>query len=248
MIYSWYAEMLARLVNASSATQCDSTDTVGHCRESMTGSRPRHAIQVPASSKVDPPSLQMRFEFLSRPLHFHDPPAQPSLTTFCPFPPNRKGTARHLLPRETPFQRRFSVHRSIATQSCECFVPVVHDRSSQSLNTPKRLTGAPSYIIALYTLYTACLRAVHSLFPGGVEFWFGIFGLTPPVDYSDRPHGIIFSAVADCSPSPSLCLFLFFLGRLSICLLSVYFLLFSRHQSISSPRHTPSSQGHRRSS
>lgn len=57
----------------------------------------------------------------------------------------------------------------------------------------------PSYIVSPYTLYTACLRAVHILFPGGVGFWFGIFGLTPPVDYSDRPHGIIFSAVADCS-------------------------------------------------
>lgn len=184
------------------------------------------------------PSISM-----TRPRNPHSPPFALSHT-------HRKGTARHLLPRETPFQRRFPARCALCHTSCECFVPIDTIRSTQLLKPPKEADRTPSYIVFYYTCthteYTACL---HTLSPGACDSWFGIFGLTPPVDYSDRPHGIIFSAVADCSARAFLlCLFLSSpADSLSVYFLSIS-LLFSRNPSVSFPRHISSSQGHRRSS
>lgn len=56
--------------------------------------------------------------------------------------------------------------------------------------------------------------------------------------YSDRPHGITLSAVADCSTRKSFLLLVAVLsGRLPVCLLSVLF-PFTRLSPVSSPRHT----------
>lgn len=160
------------------------------------------------------PSISM-----TRPRNPHSPP-------FALFPQIEKEQHGIFCLERPPFQRRISAHWSIATQSCECFVLIVHDRSTQSLKTPKRLTGTtPSYIVSLYTLYTACLRAVHILSPPGAwDFGLGSSDILPPVDYSDRPHGIIFSAVADCSVRALLCACF---CSSSADSLSVYFLFIS---------------------